>query len=316
MIGLNSSTESQLTVLVIGATGRHGNTGATVVDRLIAQGRNVRVLTRTNNERVDALRHKGASVVIGDLHDRSTLPAAVNGVSAVYFTYPIAPGVIPAAANLASVLVELGQRPHVVVMSMAVSSHDHPSALGRAQAIAEEILIWAGLNPTVLRVAALFHENVLILHRESIRQHGVITNSFGTGRAPWIGGQDAAELAVHHLLQPPPPTPVVSYPPGGEALSHAEVAEIISAQTGQKIEYQPISHERWRDMMASQADNGGPVNPGMAQHISIIGAGFASGKAPAMPADPETLATTLGHPPTTFAQFVRKHREEFAAALT
>lgn len=316
MIRLNSSLDSQPAVLVIGATGGHGSTGATVVDRLIAQGRNVRVLTRTDNERADALRHKGASTVIGDLHDRSTLPAAVDGVSAVYFTYPIAPGVIPAAANLASVLVELGHRPHVVVMSMAVSSHDHPSALGRAQAVAEEILIWASLNPTVLRVAGLFHENVLILHRESIRKHAVITNSFGTGRAPWIGGQDAAELAVHHLLQPPPPTPVVSYPPGGEALSHAEIAEIISAQTGQKIEYQPIAHEQWRDMIASQADSGGPVNPAMAQHISIIGAGFASGKAPAMPVDPEALADTLGHPPTTFAQFVRKHREEFAAALT
>jgi uncharacterized protein YbjT (DUF2867 family) len=316
MIRLTTSTGSQPDVLVIGATGRHGSTGATVVDRLIGQGRNVRVLTRTNNERAEALRHKGASTVIGDLHDRSTLPAAVDGVSAVYFTYPIAPGVIPAAANLASVLVELGQQPHVVVMSMAVSSHDHPSALGRAQTIAEEIVIWAGLNPTVLRVAALFHENVLILHRESIRQHGVITNSFGTGRAPWIGGQDAAELAVHQLLQPPPPTPVVSYPPGGEALSHAEIAEIISAQTGQKVEYQPISHERWRDMIASQADSDGPVNLGMAQHISIIGAGFASGNAPVMPADPDALATSLGHPPTTFAQFVRKHRDEFAAALT
>jgi hypothetical protein len=28
------------------------------------------------------------------------------------------------------------------------------------------------------------------------------------------------------------------------------------------------------------------------------------------------LANTLGHPPTTFAEFVRKHREEFAAAFT
>jgi len=316
MIKLNSPSESTPAVLVIGATGRHGNTGATVVDQLIAHGRDVRVLTRTNDQRAEALRHKGASTVIGDLHDRSTLPAAVEGVSAVYFTYPIAPGVIPAAANLASVLVESGQRPHVVVMSMAVSSHDHPSLLGRAQAVAEEILIWAGLNPTVLRVAALFHENVLILHGESIRQHGVITNSFGPGRAPWIGGQDAAELAVHHLLQPPPPTPVVSYPPGGEALSHAEIAEIISAQIGQKVEYQPISHERWHDIVASQADNDGPVNPGMAQHISIIGAGFTSGNAPIMPVDPDALAITLGHPPTTFAQFVRKRREEFAAALT
>jgi uncharacterized protein YbjT (DUF2867 family) len=316
MIQLTPSAGLQPDVLVIGATGRHGNTGATVVDRLIAHGRNVRVLTRTDDERADALRHKGASTVIGDLHDRNTLPAAVDGVSAVYFTYPIAPGVIPAAANLASVLVELDQRPHVVVMSMAVSSHGHPSALGRAQAIAEEILTWADLNPTILRVAALFHENVLILHSESIRRHGCITNSFGDGRTPWIGGQDAAELAVHHLLQPPPPTQVVSYPPGAEALSHTEIAEIISAQTGQKIEYRPISRDEWRDMIESQSNGNGPVNPGMAQHISSIGAGFASGKAPVMPADPEALAKTLGHPPTTFAEFVRKHREEFAAALT
>ena len=111
-------------VLVIGATGKHGSTGAIVVDRLISQGRDVRVLTRTDGERVDALRRRGAEAVVGDLHDRSTLSAAVQDgarLSAVYFTYPIAAGVIPAAANLASVLVESGQRPHVVVMSMAVT---------------------------------------------------------------------------------------------------------------------------------------------------------------------------------------------------
>jgi uncharacterized protein YbjT (DUF2867 family) len=316
MIRLDSSSSSHPTVLVIGATGRHGSTGTTVVDGLIAQGCDVRALTRTDDERAHALRQKGASTVIGDLHDRSTLPAAADGVSAVYFTYPIGPGVIPAAANLASVLVELGQWPHVVIMSMAASSHNHPSLLGRAQAVAEEILIWAGLNPTVLRIAALFHQNVLILHKESIRQHGVIANSFGAARAPWIGGQDAAELAVHHLLRPPPPKPVVSYPPGAEALSHAEIAEIISAQTGQKIEYRPIPHKQWCDMIETQADGDGPVNPAMAQHISIIGAGFAGGKAPAVRADPDALTTALGHPPTTFAEFVREHRDEFDAALT
>jgi hypothetical protein len=32
-------------ILVIGATGKHGNTGAIVVDRLISQGRNVALLT-------------------------------------------------------------------------------------------------------------------------------------------------------------------------------------------------------------------------------------------------------------------------------
>jgi uncharacterized protein YbjT (DUF2867 family) len=84
-------------MLVIGATGRHRNTGAAVADRLIARGRKVRVLTRTNDGRAEALRPKGAATVIGDLHERSTLLGAVDGVSAVYFTYPIALGIIPGA---------------------------------------------------------------------------------------------------------------------------------------------------------------------------------------------------------------------------
>lgn len=305
-------------ILVIGATGKHGSTGAVVANRLISQGRDVRVLTRRTGTRVDALRQRGAEVVVGDLHDAGTLPAAIQGeapLSAVYFTYPIDAGVIPAAANLASVLVESGQRPHVVVMSMATSSHTHPTNLGRDRAVAEEIFGWAGLHPTILRVAGLFHENVLILHAESIRNDGVIANSFGSAKVPWIGARDAAELAVHHLLQPPPPTSAVSYPPGAEALSHAEIAEIISAETGQKIQYRTISQPQWQEIICSQ-DGDGPVNTAMAAYISMVGAGFAAGKAPLVSADPDALAAALGHRPATFTEFVREHREELTGVLT
>ena len=306
-------------ILVLGATGKHGSTGAIVANRLISQGRKVRVLTRTDGERIDALRRRGAEAVVGDLHDRSTLSAAIQGespVSAVYFTYPIDAGVIPAAANLASVLVESGQRPHVVVMSMATSSHNHPTKLGRDRAVAEEIFTWAGLNPTILRVAGLFHKNVLILHAESIRSDGVIANSFGSAKVPWIGGRDAADLAVHHLLQPPPATPAVSYPPGAEALSHAEIAEIISAETGRQIQYRTISHQQWRAIIEAHADGDGPVNTAMAPYISMVGAGFAAGKAPLVSPDPDALATALGHRPATFTEFVRERREEFTGVLT
>jgi uncharacterized protein YbjT (DUF2867 family) len=310
-----SSISSQPRVLVIGSTGNHGRTGGTVVDQLIASGRDVRVLIRSDDQRAAALRERGASTVIGDLHDRSTLVAAVDGVVAVYFTYPIAAGVIPAAANMASVLIESALRPHVVVMSMAPSSHYSPSLLGQAQAVAEEIFSWAGLNPTILRVAALFYENVLLLHGQSIREHGVITNSFGDARAPWIAGRDAAELAVCHLLQPAPPAPAVIYPPGAEVLSHAEIAQIISAETGQPIEYRPIPGNQWRAMIETQAESGeqAQVNYAMAQHISSIGAGLASGATPAAHPDPDTLTTTLGHRPSTFAEFVGEHRNEFIA---
>lgn len=55
-------------ILVIGATGRHGNTGEYLVSRLREEGRAVRVLARTPSDRTERLGELGAEVVFGDLH--------------------------------------------------------------------------------------------------------------------------------------------------------------------------------------------------------------------------------------------------------
>jgi uncharacterized protein YbjT (DUF2867 family) len=303
-------------VLVIGATGRHGGTGTTVVDRLLSHGRPVRALVHTEDDRAGALRRRGATTVLGDLHDRASLVAAVDGVSAVYFAYPIAAGVIPAAANVASVLVDAGSGAHVVVMSMAVSSLDSPSRLGQAQAVAEEIFMWAGLNPTVLRFGGLFHENVLILHESTIRANGLIANSFGDGPAPWIGGADAAEITVSHLLAPRPAFAQISYPPPAEAIDHAEVARIIAAETGRPVRYEHISAATWRKELeiAGESDPASPINTAMAQHISTIGAVLSKRTEPIIAPDPHALTTMLNRPPTPFVDFVRQNLSRFAAS--
>ena len=304
------------TVLIIGA-GRHGRTGAAVLDKLVSLGGTVRVLARNDDARTDELRERGAHTIFGDLHDRNTLRAAVAGVSAVYFAYPIATGVVAATANLASMLVESGQRPHVVVMSMAVASHTSPSRLGQAQAVAEEILAWARLNPTILRVGALFYENVLVLHGGSIREHGLIASSFGAARAPWISARDAAELAARQLLLPAPSSPEVTYPPGAEALSHTDIAEIISIEISRNVEYRPILGREWQELIEAQAASSypSPLNDAMALHISAIGSGFSTGNAPTVQPDPDALAAALGHQPITFAEFVREQRHEFSDSL-
>lgn len=160
-------------VLVIGATGRHGGTGTTVVKRLVADGHPVRALVHTDDERASRLRRLGATTVTGDLHDRASLVAAVRDVRAVYFTYPIGAGIVSAAANLSSALLAASPDAHLVVMSMAVSAVDSPSKLGQGQAVAEEVFGWAGLSPTVLRFGALFHQNLLLLHGATIREKGL-----------------------------------------------------------------------------------------------------------------------------------------------
>ena len=302
-------------ILVIGATGRHAGTGATVVDRLLSRGRPVRAMVRTDDHRASELRRRGATTVVADLHDRASLTAAVDGVSAIYFTYPIAAGVIPAAANLASVLRDVGSIAHLVVMSMAVSALDSPSRLGQAQAVAEEIFVWAGLSPTVLRFGGLFHENVLLLHGAAIRENALIANSFGQGPAPWIGGDDAADVAVAHLLTPRPASAQISYPPPAEAITHAEVARIISAETGRPVRYEHISAATWRRELenAAEADPTSPINNAMAQHISTIGALLSKRAEPLVAPDPHALTVMLNRPPTPFADFVRQNLPRFAA---
>jgi uncharacterized protein YbjT (DUF2867 family) len=300
-------------ILVIGATGRHAGTGAVVVDHLLSRGSQVRALVRTDDERASKLRRRGAETVVGDLHDRASLVAAVTGVSAIYFTYPVAAGVIPAAANLASVLRDIGSTPHLVVMSMGVSSLDSPSPLGRAQAVAEEVFTWAGLNPTVLRFAGLFHENVLLLHETTINEDALIANSFGAGPAPWISGSDAAELAVAHLLAPRPASAQISYPPPAEAIDHAEVARIISAEAGRPVRYEHISAAAWRRELeiAAETEPTSPINKAMAQHISTIGAALSQRREPLVAPDPHALTAILNRPPTSFADFVRQNLHRF-----
>lgn len=306
---------SKPTVLVIGAGG-HGGTGSRVVDQLLANEHRVRLFLRSRGEHVDQLEARGVEVVMGDLMDRRSLVEAVRGVDAVYFAYPIAAGAVAAAANLASALRAEQVSPHLVVMSMAPAAANSPSGLGRAQFVAEEVFAWAGLDPVVLRVAALFYENVPVLHGDEIRRTGRFASSFGTGPAPWISGRDAADLAVTALIEPHRfADSKISFQPGAELLSHVEVAEAISAEIGSAVEFEPVTQQDWQASLEGFSDRSpGVVNTAMAQHISTVGEMVAQRSGAAIRPNPARLADIIGHPPMSFAEFIREHRHEFIPA--
>ncbi|SEF32352.1 Uncharacterized conserved protein YbjT, contains NAD(P)-binding and DUF2867 domains [Amycolatopsis pretoriensis] len=293
-------------ILVTGATGRHGGTGAYLVRRLREEGHHVRVLARTHSERTTALTALGAEVVLGDLHDRRTIVSALDGVKQAYLTYPIDAGVIPAAANYAAAIREAGTSPRTVVMSMGPAHPGHPSDRGQDQWLAEELLQWAGLDLLVLRVAAAFHENIPALHRRSIDEHGVIRNCFGDAAVAWINGRDAGELAVAALLHPDRFTGPICYPTGAEELSHTEIAAILTEELRRLVRFEPISADQWRREIVelSTTDSDGVVNPDMAGHIAAV-ALQVSRHGSSRPADADALAHLIGRSPTSFREYVR-----------
>jgi uncharacterized protein YbjT (DUF2867 family) len=296
-------------ILVTGATGRHGSTGAHVARRLREEGRAVRILARARSDRTDALAALGADVVIGDLHDRRSLVTALADVDQAYFTYPVDAGIVAAAANYTAAVRESGRAVRTVVMSMGPSNPQHPSDLGRAQWLAEEVMTWGGLDVLVLRVMATFHQNLIALHGDSIRRDNLLRNSFGDGPVGWISGGDAGELAVAALLRPNAFDGPVCYPSGSELLNHHEIAEILTEELGRPITFEAVSPQAWREDLVKIAEEhpGGVVNAAMAGHISNVGAAVVARGAP--PADCGQLARLIDRRPLSLRDFIRANRE-------
>lgn len=294
-------------ILVTGATGQHGGTGAHVVRALLEKGHHVRVLARRRSTKTEQLETAGAEILIADLHDRTSLVRAFDGVSQATFTYPIADGAVEAAANFAAAARQAGTKPRVVVTSMAVAHPDSPSHLGRKQWLAEEMLSWAGLELCVLRIAALYFENIAMLHARSIREENVIRNSFGTVQVPWISGRDAANLVVSALLMPERfGGDHVHYPVGVQLMDHVQIARLIGEHLGREIRFAPVTSKEWADELMELAlrDQDGPVNVDMARHIAAVGAALASGKGPIGQPDSRELARLTGVKPLTIEDYL------------
>ena len=304
------STSDKEAVLVIGSTGRHGGTGARVVERLQAAGRVVRALVRSDDDRARRLRESGLQTLLGDLHDRRTLLPALDGVASVYVAYPVAAGLVDALANLASVIRELGTSPHVVIMGSGAADPNSPSRIARAHALSEELLLQLGVNFTAVRGSAFFYENVLGFHADAIRETGMFANSFGDSRPAWISGTDAGDLCATALLDPHHDTdsPFL-YPPGHELLSHREIADIISEETGREVRYQHISADDWSRQLQARVSN-----LAMIEHITTMGQ-MCENNTTILRKDVDrlALAAASGRPPLTFREFVRKHRAAFGA---
>src|SRR5262245_66024116 len=97
-------------ILVTGAAGRVGAVGRTVTELLLTQGKAVRAMVRTEDERAQALREKGAEVVVGDLLNLDSMHKAIAGCETVYFGMSVSDTYLAATVNVAAVAKHHGVR--------------------------------------------------------------------------------------------------------------------------------------------------------------------------------------------------------------
>ena len=149
-------------VLVIGAT---GGTGRRLVDRLVADGHEVRAMIR-RSEQADDLESAGANTVMGDL-EGELLPA-FEGVESVAFCAGSGSGTgadatlrvdLHGAVRCVDACLEVGARRFVMLSSIAADDPSRgPEKLRHylaAKHAADRILLASGLDATVVRPGGL-----------------------------------------------------------------------------------------------------------------------------------------------------------------
>jgi len=188
-------------ILVVGATGM---VGGMIVDRLLAQGKQVKALVRST-ESAEALGARGAETIAGDLKDRESLDRACLAVDVVITTANSAarggddnPETVEEQGNrnLVDAARDQGVR-HFVFASALGSALDSPVPLLRGKAIAEQYLAGSGLSYTIL-MPNLFMEVWCpnIVGRPALAGHPVTLVGEGRRRHSMISATDVAAFAV------------------------------------------------------------------------------------------------------------------------
>ncbi|GEC07759.1 oxidoreductase [Streptomyces spinoverrucosus] len=206
--------------------------------QLAARGVPVRAAGRRANT--------GPGTVRFDWYDPGTYDDALSGADRVYLVPPLATST-PADVML-PVLEKAraaGVRRAVLLGSSAIPAGG--PAVGQVhQALPALFEEWAVLRPS------WFMQNFTgdHQHARTIREEGVIMTATGEGRVAFVDADDIAAVATHALTdaQAPNTDLVIT---GPEALSHADVAAVLTEVTGRTVTHHPLTYEDLRDRLAA-----------------------------------------------------------------
>lgn len=291
-------------ILVTGAAGgQQGRTGRHIAEMLLARAMPVRAFVRRIDERADRLRSLGAEVVEGDFLDYQSVARAVDGVSGVYFAYPVEAGLLEATAIMADAARKAGVT-RLIDMVMLLSSPDAPTPRMRENYLSEQIFEWAGIGAAHIR-ATVFHENLRALTAATIARDGSVYLPWGSESivVPLVAGQDVARVAVEALLNPSL-TPGSVYPLVGEVVTLGDIIATFKHVLGRDVRYVNIPDAAWRDAVRSMGYNDHAV-----EHLSQLWQSLRAGTQRYEVTG--TIEKLTGRAPRTFEDYLREQQDAF-----
>lgn len=230
-------------ILVTGAT---GNNGVEIVKRLAGQNVQVRAMVRNRNQ-ADAftkcfprkIAGSNVEVVEGDFDRPETLLVALAGVERAFL---LTNSSERAEAQQIAFIDAARQRgvKQIVKLSQFAADANSPVRFLRYHAAVEAALRSSGMDYTFLR-PNLFMQGLLNF-RSAIATQSAFYAAAGDAKVSVVDVRDIADVAVTALTEFGHEGKTYDLT-GPQALTHAEMAESLSAAIGRKITFVDISPE-------------------------------------------------------------------------
>lgn len=236
--------ENVMRIAVVGATGR---IGAQLTRTLLAEGHQVKALSR-GGPALDALVAEGAQPVIGSFDTGAgDLDAIFEDVEAAFLMVKTDWSNLrdhyPAVAR--RFVAALKDSPVKLAVSLTAIGSDVRGDTGHFEGfhhLEEALNALTDIDLVHLR-AAWFMEN-LLFWTEAVARHGGIGWSLDPDlKTPWVATRDIADLAAQELTHPTRERRVIREV-GSEDLTMPEITALMSREIGRPVEYRFIDRTR------------------------------------------------------------------------
>ncbi|WPJ97493.1 NmrA family NAD(P)-binding protein [Coraliomargarita algicola] len=267
----HTSTQTTTATLVLGGNGK---TGRRVVEALHAQGRKVRIGSRSASPSFD-------------WNDSSNWGEVLEGVSEMYVAYH--PDLaVPGASEHIRELVALAKEKAVRRIVLL-------SGRGEEEAqLCERIVMHSGVPATVVR-CSWFNQNFSESFLRGMVVDGTIALPVSTVREPFVDVNDIADVAVAALTEDGHAGEIYEIT-GPRLMNFAEVAQEIAVHTGREVRFVEIPME---DFVAGL--RAADLPDGMVELIQYLFTQVLDGRNESLG---DGVQRALGREPRDFSDFV------------
>jgi len=287
-------------ILITGATGQ---VGGRTIDFLLSNKEIEIVAAVRSQKKAAPLNAKGISTVILDFDDESTHIPAFEGIDRIFMVTGYTVDMLRQSKALLDNAKKAGIK-HVVHLG-ACGRDDTTVAHWAWHQFVERYIEWCGFSFTHLRPEN-FMQNLLSYGGKKAIENGVINAYLAGARISWVDVDDVALVAAFALAHPEIHGGQ-TYRLGYDAITHTEMAVLMSSIVGQPFRYEPLTPEVFLQNMKNAGAEMAYMNC-VYDHWKRYAAGTIPGADDLFDNFPEIT----GNQPTKWIDFIEKHKAELS----